>query len=268
MRSVFRFWIASLLVLFSYFYSLPSLADNQTEVDVPVLVYHRLGPTVADSMTITTSSFAAQLKWLQDNHYQVIPLKTLVDYLQGNGAPPPAKSVVITADDGHKSVYTDMLPLVRQYHIPVTLFIYPSAISNASYAMTWQQLQEIQQTGLFDIQGHTYWHPNFDREKKKQSPEEYAKFVDVQLSKSKATLDKKLNIHVTMLAWPFGIYNDELEAAAAKAGYTAAFTIDGRPANKTHKMLAQPRYMIVNSNSDIKHFANIVAGQVVAKGIE
>jgi peptidoglycan/xylan/chitin deacetylase (PgdA/CDA1 family) len=223
-------------------------AANAT-VKVPILTYHRFGPVAADSMTIRTEKFAAQLQWLHDNHYTVIPLQTLVSYLRGEGPPPPPKSVVITADDGHKSVYTDMLPLVQKYKIPVTLFIYPSAISNASYAMTWQQLQALKQTGLFTIQGHTYWHPNFKQEKKKLSPADYEKFINTQLAKSKSVLEKKLAIKVDCLAWPFGIYDDYLEQQAQKAGYLAAFSIDGRPASKNENMMAQPRYMIVDSQS-------------------
>ena len=106
------------------------------------------------------STVQRQFEWLKDNGYTVIPLKTLVNYLRGEGPAPPPKSVVIVTDDGHKSVYSDMLSLVRKYNIPVTLFIYPSCISNASYAMTWDQLKKLQQTGLFDLEGHTFWHPN------------------------------------------------------------------------------------------------------------
>lgn len=215
------------------------------QVKVPILAYHRFGPAVNDGMTVKTAEFAAQLKWLKDNGFHVIPLKTLVSYLKGEGPPPPPKSVVITADDGHKSVYTDMAPLVKKYNIPVTLFIYPSAISNASYAMTWEQLQELKKTGLYDIQGHTYWHPNFKREKKKLTPVEYQKLVDMQLNKSKAVLEKKLDIKVDALAWPFGIYNEELENAAQKGGYVCAFSIDGHCASKTYKIMEQPRYLMV-----------------------
>jgi Polysaccharide deacetylase len=49
----------------------------------------------------------------------------------------------------------------------VTLFVYPSAVSNAAYALTWEQLRELQATGLVDIQSHTYWHPNFREEKRR-----------------------------------------------------------------------------------------------------
>lgn len=249
-------------VLLSLCFCSSALAVDQ--VKIPILAYHRFGATVTDSMTIKTSAFAAQLKWLKDNNYQVIPLRVLVNYLKGEGPPPPPNSVVITADDGHKSVWTDMQPLVKQYKIPVTLFIYPSAISNASYALTWDQLQKLQQTGLFDIQGHTYWHPNFNKDKKKLSPQEYQKFVDTQLNKSKMVLEKKLGGKVDLLAWPFGIYNDELENDAAKSGYVAAFSIDGRLADKSEKMMSQPRYMIVNSVG-MKEFEAIVKGSYTGK---
>src|SRR3974390_2917280 len=144
----------------------PAAAEDQ--VSVPVLCYHRFGPTVPDSMTVTTKLFTEQMQWLRDNGYTVIPLKTLVNYLKGEGPVPAPKSVVITVDDGHKTVFTGMLPVVRKFNIPVTLFLYPSCISNrhAPYAMTWEQLKELQQTGLFDLQGHTFWHPNFKRDRK------------------------------------------------------------------------------------------------------
>jgi peptidoglycan/xylan/chitin deacetylase (PgdA/CDA1 family) len=242
-----------------------ALAQDQGAV--PVLCYHRFGPTVADGMTVTTPVFEAQLKWLQDNGYTVIPLRTLVNYLRGQGPPPPPKSVVITADDAHKTVYSDMLPLVRKYNIPVTLFIYPSAVSNphAPYAMTWEQLKELQQTGLFDMQSHTFWHPNFKKEKKKLKPEEYQKLVDTQLGKSKASLEKRFGTTVDVLAWPFGIYDEELEKAAEKAGYVTAFSIERRLASPSEKIMSQPRYLMVNGDGT-KNFAAIISGKVIEKG--
>ena len=234
-------------------------ATASETVNVPVLTYHRFATPVTDSMTITPELFESQLKWLKDNHYTVIPLKTLVDYLLGKGPAPAPKSVVITADDGHKTQYTTLLPLTKKYNIPVTLFIYPSAISNASYALTWDQVQEMQKTGLFDVQGHTYWHPNFNHDKKKLSPADYEKLIDTQLNKSKAVLEKKLGTKIEILAWPFGIYNQELEDGAEKAGYIMAFSIDGKDANKSFNRMAEPRYMVVQAqgmNGFEKIFSN------------
>ena len=49
-----------------------------TETQVPILVYHRFGPVVADSMTITTATFAAHLRYLHEHGYSVIPLRQYV----------------------------------------------------------------------------------------------------------------------------------------------------------------------------------------------
>lgn len=226
---------------------------------IPVLCYHRFGPEVADSMTIKTVAFGEQLAWLKANGYTVISLDTAMRYLKGEVKSIPAKPVVITVDDGHKSVYSDMAPLVKKYKIPVTLFVYPSAISNAAYAMTWEQLRELESTKLFRVESHTYWHPNFNHEKKKLSPEEYAKFVDKQLAGAKKKLEDRMGHEVKYLAWVFGIYDDELERKASQAGYAAALTIDRAHAASGKKMTSQPRYMIV-SKHDIKAFERMVNG--------
>jgi peptidoglycan/xylan/chitin deacetylase (PgdA/CDA1 family) len=125
--------------------------------------------------------------------------------------------------------------------------------------MTWDELKELQKTGLFDIQSHTEGHPNFKQEKKRRSMDSYAKFVEQELVRSKKTLNEKLGIEVTLLAWPFGIYNDYLEQAAANAGYTMAFSIDAEPADRDYKPMAQPRYMILESQS-MKTFQTIANG--------
>ncbi len=261
MRRVF-YAVLGMILLGSGFCCNPAAADEQ--IGIPVLAYHRFGPTVADSMTVTTALFESQIKWLVANRYTVIPLQTLVDYVSGKGPAPAPKSVVITVDDGHRTVYTEMLPVVLKYRIPITLFIYPSAISNASYAMTWEQLNELRQTGLFDVQSHTFWHPNFKQEKRKLSPEDYQKLVDTQLQRSKAVLEKKLGGRVDFLAWPFGIYDDRLGKEAEKASYVAAFTIDRRHATPSDAPMALPRYLMANSDG-LKGFEAIVTGRAAEK---
>jgi peptidoglycan/xylan/chitin deacetylase (PgdA/CDA1 family) len=177
-------------------------------------------------MTVRTATFRWQLDYLRQHRHPIIPLRTLVSYLLGHEPAPPPRSVVITADDGHESVFTEMLPVVRKYRVPVTLFVHPSAISNAPYAMTWEQLEALRRTGLFDIQSHTYWHPNFKTEKRRLSPASYRAFVTMQLVKPRAVLKDRLGIDADLVAWPFGIYDNELIDMAQDAGYVAGFTLD------------------------------------------
>ena len=211
---------------------------------VPILLYHRFGAEVADSMTVTTTYFESQLKSLRDRGVTVIPLRDLIDYRLGKKPSIPSPAVVITADDGHRSVYTDMFPLLKKYHAPATLFLYPSALSNAPYAMTWGQLKEIKATGLLDYQSHTFWHPNFKKEKRKLPTGEYENLVDSQLKKAKVRLEKEFGSRVDMLAWPFGIYDEELMRRAAAAGYVAAFTMERRDVTLADNLMALPRYLI------------------------
>ncbi len=227
-------------------------------VQVPILLYHRFGPAI-NGMTVTTSVFESHLKYLNDHGYPVIPLRNLVDHLLEGGPPPGNRSVIITIDDGHRSVYSTMFPIVKRYRIPVTLFLYPSAISNASYAMTWGELREMKETGLFDFQSHTYWHPDFRKEKKRLKSEEYEKFVEKQLKKSREKIDKELNVKVTMLAWPFGIYDDELIKKAVEAGYVAAFTMERHHASPSDNIMTLPRYLMVNIDKPEINLERILA---------
>jgi peptidoglycan/xylan/chitin deacetylase (PgdA/CDA1 family) len=232
---------------------------NLPELHIPILLYHRFGPTISDSMTIRTAVFESHLKYLRDNGYTVISLRQLVNCRLGKGHPLPLRSVVIVADDGHESIYTEMLPLIKKYRVPVTLFIYPSAISNARYAMTWEQLREIKRTGFFEIQSHTYWHPDFRKEKKRLSNVEYVKFVEMQMKKSKDRLEKELDSKVDMLAWPFGICDDWLISKATEAGYVASFTIERHQVSDSDSIMSLPRYLLQDTDQGM-------AFEIILKG--
>jgi peptidoglycan/xylan/chitin deacetylase (PgdA/CDA1 family) len=211
---------------------------------VPILLYHRLGPVAADSMTVRTAVFESHLDFLQANGFKVIGLKDLVARFHGHGPPLDGRAVVLAADDGHRSVYTEAFPLLRKYGVPMTLFIYPSAISNAAYAMTWEQLRELKASGLCDIQSHTYWHPNFNTERARLSREEFENLVRHQLVRSRLKLEKELGGTVDLLAWPFGIYDSWLMRRAEEAGYAAAFSIERRPATPRDPPMALPRFLL------------------------
>lgn len=240
--------------------SVASTASSPDAVRVPILLYHRFGATVADSMTVTTPVFAAQMKYLRDNGYTVIPLRRLVDYCNGRAPAPKARSVVLTADDAHVSVFTEMLPVVREYRYPVTIFAYPSAISNASYAMTWDQLRQLKKSGLFDVQSHTYWHPNFRKERKRLTGRDFDRFTVEQFRRSRERLERELGGPVDMLAWPFGIYDDQLISRARETGYTAAFTIERHHASPRDLPMKLPRYLLVNADG-VERLARILEGR-------
>jgi hypothetical protein len=241
-----------------------ALAADHKQLCVPILVYHRFDPAASGPTTITTRDFESHLNFLAENGYRVIRLREFVDFLLGHAPAPPPRSVVVTVDDGHRSVYTELFPLLKKANIPVTLFIYPSAISHASYALTWAQLRELNASGLFDVQSHTYWHPNFKIERRRLDPRKYQEFVAFQLTQSKLTLERMLGCRVDLLAWPFGIYDDELIQMAAHSGYVAAFTIERRAVQESDSIMALPRFLIEDS-MDRKVFQRMLQGALAVK---
>ncbi len=236
--------LAAMSVFAILFGAIGWAATAFSEQAVPILVYHRFDLVKSGLTTIPTNVFQRQLDWLDAHNYHVVPLHMVVDWLGRTGPAPLAPAVVITVDDGNVSDFTQLYPIILHRHLHVTLFIYPSAISNASYALSWAQLKEMEKSGLVDVQSHTYWHPNFRNERAHRSPANYSAFVNFQLSHSKTTLEHRLDVQVSMLAWPYGIYDPLLEAAARKAGYQYAFAFAGGLARLGVDPLAIPRIPI------------------------
>jgi len=257
-------FVVALVLLVSL--SCSAIAAVGPDVSVPILLYHRFGPTVADGMTVTTPVFKSHMKFLHENGYKVIPLRQLVLWYQGKGAAPAPKSVVIVEDDAHKTVYSEMLPIIRKYRYPVTIFVYPSSISNAKYAMTWDQLRELKKSGLFDIQSHTYWHPNFKREKRTLATAAYDRLVMEQLLKSRKKLENEVGGPVDLLAWPFGIHDDHLLRKAQEAGFISTFSIERRHATAQEKLQILPRYLLVNADKE-EVFAQLIRGNVARRNV-
>lgn len=224
-------------------------ARTATPEAVPILVYHRFAATAADSMTITTASLDWQFAYLKRAGYTPIPLEQALAWHRGEAVVLPDKPVVLTADDGHRSVWSELRPRIQRERWPVTLFIYPSAISNAEYAMSWEQLAALKATGLFALQSHTFWHPNFHQDRRRMAPAEYARAVDWQLGHARTVLEKRLGGPVDLLAWPFGIVDEGLMARADALGYRAGLALGGKPARRTDPALALPRILIAEANA-------------------
>ena len=216
------------------------------ERHVVVLVYHRFASTVDSAMTVRMQTFEAHLQAIEAAGYRIVPLADVLSWHEGKLDALPAKAVAMTVDDGHRSVYDTLWPALRGRSIPVTLFVYPSAISNAPYAMTWPQLRELARTGQFDVQSHTYWHPNFRVERARRSADGFAEFARDQLRRAKARIEAEIGAPVHILAWPFGIHDPELERMAREEGYTAALTLDAQPLRLSQPAMALPRYLITD----------------------
>jgi peptidoglycan/xylan/chitin deacetylase (PgdA/CDA1 family) len=224
---------------------------------IPILTYHRFTVDTPGPTTVTSTVLEEQIAALRQGR-TISRLHEVVAALS-SGAGPPRRMAAITIDDGHRSVFELLFPVIVCLGLPVTLFIYPSAISNADYALTWAQLREMRASGLVDIQSHTWWHPNFRTERKRLTPTKFATFVDQQLRQSKAMLEDKLGAPVDLLAWPFGIVDDALAQAARDAGYAAAFGYGGGAAVPGTPLFSIPRIPIGGGDRGPRFLARLGA---------
>ncbi|MFC3285513.1 polysaccharide deacetylase family protein [Litchfieldella rifensis] len=79
--------------------------------------------------------FADQVAYLT-RHYEVIPLKTLIDCLEQRRAV-PARSVVLTFDDGFRDNLENAVPILERYRVPATIFMVTRSLTNGE--LPWSQ---------------------------------------------------------------------------------------------------------------------------------
>lgn len=216
---------------------------------VPVLTYHRFADTVLDAMTLRRSTFDGHLAVLRALDCRVIRLAALVDWRLGRGPAPPPRAVVITADDGHRSQVEVMAPRLAQRGWHATLFVYPSAVSNASYALRWADLRALAAGGGFDVESHTYWHANLVQERRLRAPADFERFARDQLLRARQRLAAELGRPVRLLAWPFGLVDAGLMALAAETGHDASFALGNRPVTASDPLQALPRWLMSDALS-------------------
>jgi peptidoglycan/xylan/chitin deacetylase (PgdA/CDA1 family) len=188
---------------------------------VPVLSYHQFSKKSSSKMMVTASAFDEQMKYLQQNGYRVITIDQFFDFLELK-VQIPKKAVLITIDDGYRSVYDIAYPILKKYAFPATIFIYTDFVGSSD-AMSWDQLKELSQNG-FSIQSQSKTHRDLTRRKNKESFENYVQALKDEINLSRDLLRTKLNIDCQYLAYPYGKKNDLVVAMLMKAGFRGAFT--------------------------------------------
>ncbi|GAB4229374.1 MAG: hypothetical protein OHK0028_03460 [Deltaproteobacteria bacterium] len=221
---------------------------------VPVLTYHKLSRNgVPDAMTVREADFEAQMRFLREKGYRVIRLDDLFEFLQFRRQI-PRKSVVITFDDGWRSVYDIAAPILKKYGYPATLFVYTDLIVGSRETLSWEQVRELS-LGGFDIQGHSKTHRYLGRKERKESFRDYFEAVRKELEESAKIIRKHTGREVKYLAYPYGDTNALVSAMTRRVGYRLAFTVERESAPFFSNDYRVHRAMIYG-NFGLKEFEN------------
>ena len=208
-------------------------------VEVPVIMYHSLLKDEArhGKYVVSPAEFENDLQYLSAHGYTTILTEDLVAYTKGDEL--PQKPVIITFDDGYYSNYLYAFPLAQKYQMkfiisPIGRYVdaySETGETNAYYShATWDHLKEMQQSGLVEVQNHSY-----DLHEKRagalgaakrpgESDAGYRERLRTDLIKAQKAFSDNLGLEPSAFVYPFGAMSSKTEEIVRELGFSATFT--------------------------------------------
>lgn len=187
---------------------------------VVILQYHHVGDDTPRVTSLTAAELRAQLRYLQQNDFQVISLPDAVAAIKGD-AELPDKAVVLTFDDGWRNVYEEGVPVLREFDMPYTIFINPALMEETPRLyMTWQQLREVAAEGA-TIANHSNSHDHMTWRRDGESESQWRQRMMNDIEGAQELLEDELGDQPRLFAYPYGEYNPALEVILEDLGYIA-----------------------------------------------
>jgi peptidoglycan/xylan/chitin deacetylase (PgdA/CDA1 family) len=170
-----------------------------------VVAFHRVRDTARpEGLTVNVSMFERYCRFFQ-NHFQVVPLRELVNRLERGQKLHGA--LAITFDDGYRDNFEYAAPVLEKLSLPATFFVVTQWMGTdvvpwwdrtegVQYPwMTWDQVRTLQRRG-FDIGAHTRTHVDLG-------------VVDPLVAQqeilgARQELEEQLDAPVDLFAYPYG----------------------------------------------------------------
>lgn len=151
---------------------------------------------------IEKEKFEQQMAYLQTEGYETL-------YFSDLDKPFPPKVVIISFDDGFRSVYENAAPIMEKYGIKGNVYLPTGYIGNDPHFMDWDMVQKLQE-GSFEMQAHTHSHVDV------RTLDEQA--LQEQIKASDELFREKLGYLPRAFCLPFGTYDRASVKALRKTG--------------------------------------------------
>jgi len=220
-----------------------STATAPDGVAVPIIIYHSILPDRQGTYIVHPDLLEQDLVYLRDAGYTTVTVADLIAYVD-EGKPLPKKPVMLTFDDGYYNNYLYAHPLLKQYGMragispigSVSEFYSdnPKEQDKPRYShATWEQLTDMVQSGVWEIQHHSYdMHKTDTRkgvaQKKGESDSDYRAALTRDLQKATALLKEQTAVIPTAFVYPFGAYTKGTDPILRDAGFRATITCEER----------------------------------------
>jgi glycosyltransferase involved in cell wall biosynthesis/peptidoglycan/xylan/chitin deacetylase (PgdA/CDA1 family) len=209
---------------------------------IPILMYHAFGRIgePASRFVLPIHRFTQQMSLLKLFRFHVLSLEEFQHY-QLNQSLPPARSVMLTFDDGYAELHDLVYPVLERHGFPATVFLVSGKIGTRNdwtalrelYGrplLTWDQVRKMGQDGI-QFGAHSRTHVPLSAISPGQMQEE--------IGRAKADLETELHIPVTAFAYPYSEFNGEIQEAVCHAGFRAGYS-----ANSGLNMLGSPPFAL------------------------
>lgn len=266
-------WAACLL-------SGPAFAADEK---LTILSYHEIadpGEALNKDYAVRPTMFVRQMDWLRNNGYHFVTVDDLLADEAGR-KPLPDKAVLITFDDGYRSMYDHAWPILKAWKIPAVVAVvgiweddrttvdFDGKIIPRGKLMSWKELRELADSGLVEIGSHSFdlhrgikGNPQGSEEPaattrqwlgvgKGYEPEAaYRQRVEYDMAKSSSDIKAHIGRAPRVIAWPYGRYNTVVRDAALRRGMPIGLTLDDG-ANVADTPLWRLRRILVDSSMSL-----------------
>ena len=176
------------------------------------------------------------------------------------------KSVLITIDDGWKSVYTDAFPILKEFKYPFTVFLYKNYVDGGNSALTTSMIKEMMQHGC-TIGSHSVSHPYpaTVKAQRAKGSNYFASYLRKEMGDSKKFLERKFRTKIKTYAYPGGYFTDEMMTIGTEKGYQFLFTVLPGKTTRSSSNFTIPRYIILGTHENI--FRNATSFEATSTSI-
>jgi peptidoglycan/xylan/chitin deacetylase (PgdA/CDA1 family) len=193
------------------------LDRSQRTEGVPILMYHVIADPRADvpypELFVRPSDFRSQMRWLERHGYHPVTLRAVWDHWF-RGAPLPRKPIVLSFDDGYRSVAHVALPAMRERRWPGVLNLTVKNL-HVRGGLSERQVRRLV-AARWELAAHTITHPDLTTLGHRELAREVAG--------SRRQLRAQFHVPVDFFCYPSGRYNARVIAAVRSAGYLGATT--------------------------------------------
>lgn len=224
---------------------------------ITVLYYHEVVPNGQGHtyQKIGVDKFEAQLRCLKSKGFEC------VDFDELKSGKCPKKPLVITFDDGFKSVYDYAVPLLKKYGMKAVSFLPCKYIDEGHpYYMSWDNIKELVNENIISVGAHTYSHIDIRRPTSEELRNEIKKCND--------SIYGNLGIKPSSICFPYGTFNSSSVKTIRQCGdytYLVASFFGKTRFNKLKRKLVQ-RIGISDVDS-MEMFERKISGKENYRGI-